>query len=37
MAESLNRSVGGTVEEIQRLVESGEQLLQRASELTEAS
>ena len=37
MAETLNRSVGGTVEEVQRLVESGEQLLQRASELTEAS
>ena len=37
MAESLNRSVGGTVEEVQRLVASGEQLLQRASELTEAS
>ena len=36
MAESLNSSVNGTVGEVQEMVERGEQLLQRASELTEA-
>jgi len=37
MAESLNRSVGMTVEEIRQLVESGEQLLESARDLTRVS